>query len=160
MVVEGLVGGEVLPADDKEYVQIEPPQHQQQKVEDPDAGPGLGRLQVGPQQETGEHGNSGGQQENVRGIHGGHFLLQHEIPHDPDYLIAEPEAPPGSLKHPENSKAPLAGEAIQSKCEKRGEHEQGTDDVADCDASESGRKNGTREYQHRGEKHSGTHPEF
>ncbi len=160
MVVEGLVGREVLPTDDKEYVQIQPPQHQQQKVENPNPGRGLGRLQVGAQQEAGKHGNAGDEQENVRGMHGGHFLLQHEIPDDPDDLVAEPETPSGGLKHPENSKAALAGKAILRKCEKRGEHQESTNDVADCDASESARKNGTREYQRCSEKHSGTHPEF
>src|SRR5208283_2309864 len=94
-------------------------------------------------------------QHGIRGIHGGHLLLQDQVEDDPDDLITEPKRPSSSLKHPEPAHAALAPKAVRGEGEERDKHQHSAHDIAYPDSNLTTGEQQARRRQYR-RKHYGS----
>ena len=133
------VGGEVLPGNDHEQVEVNPPDQKQREVHIAGMDVEVVTLIVGLQRQRADHGNWVQEQNHVTDKRVGNGLAQNDFKVGPDRLAHQPPGTAEAQKQPEEARTALGGGGVHQQADAGEQGRQALEDIAKGGEASAGR---------------------
>ena len=149
VVVGRNVGHDVLPRDDDEHVEIDPPNHHQGKIEAAETRGILILRSMRTEGKSGHQRHDVQEKDHVAGAQVRDIGAQPEFVVDPDELVGKPEANAGSDERPEQAQTPARSHGVRDKGKRPGKQQEALHHVAESSEAKGVRQNQCSQDQSR-----------